>query len=367
MREIRTRIAQQHGVDLTEQQVQELAARRLESILDIRTINPSLIEQLRRNAAGGRTVSVPSRSVAPPYQFEATTLYDSPRGLMRTLRRWLNPILRLFFNPNPLIQALNTQARLNVEAALREAERDQRQVEWNALHYEMLQRLVTEGSRISLEAQSLGLRVESLSAKVDFNERRVRVIEGSQHEPAEVKPAPSPVPPASAPRASAPPHSAPPHSVPPHSVPPASVSRGPDDRPAQTAAPEAAAGDAPRRRRRRRRGRRGIGPGDGMVIGGSPTIQAGLPRPADDDDADTAESDGAAEPDGTEEQGGTAERVDAAAPTISEHGATPVDRVEDVAAGSVDSPAPAAPAAGPSAAAETAATPPAPEPGHGEP
>src|SRR6185436_7822189 len=158
----------------TEQQVQELAARRLESILDVRTVNPALIEQLRKSAAGGRVVSVPSRSEDPPYQFEATTIYDSPSGLVRTLRRLLNSILKLFFNPNPIIQALNIQAKLNVEAARREAERDQRQAEWNALHYEILQRLVAEVAKVSIEAQSLGLRVESLAAKVDFNERRVR-------------------------------------------------------------------------------------------------------------------------------------------------------------------------------------------------
>ena len=143
MRDIRARISQQHGIDLTEQQVQELAARRLESILDVRTVNPALVQQIRESASSGRVVSVPSQAETPPYQFEESTLYDSSRSLLRTIRRLLNPILKLFFNPNPLIQALTTQARLNVDAAKREAERDQRQAEWNALHYEILQRVVT--------------------------------------------------------------------------------------------------------------------------------------------------------------------------------------------------------------------------------
>ena len=66
---------------------------------------------------------------------------------MRFIRKLLNPILKLFFNPNPLIRALNIQSRLNDEMLAREAERDRRQAEWNALHYEILHRVVTEVSR----------------------------------------------------------------------------------------------------------------------------------------------------------------------------------------------------------------------------
>ncbi|MGH9347765.1 MAG: hypothetical protein ACRD26_10920, partial [Vicinamibacterales bacterium] len=179
MREIRSKIAERHGVELTDQQVQELAARRLESILDLRTIRPSLVDELRRSA-GARPESVAAADrVAVPYEFEDTTLFDSPSGLTRAIRRLLQPILKLFFNPNPLIRALHIQSRLNVEAARRDAERDERQAEWNALHYEILHRIVTETARVSLEVQSLAHRVESLSAKVDFNERRVRGIEGA--------------------------------------------------------------------------------------------------------------------------------------------------------------------------------------------
>ena len=43
MRDIRARIAQRHGIELSSQQVQELAARRLEAILDPRTMNPALM------------------------------------------------------------------------------------------------------------------------------------------------------------------------------------------------------------------------------------------------------------------------------------------------------------------------------------
>src|SRR3712207_6608615 len=51
MRDIRARISQRHGVDLTAQQIQELAARRLESILDPRNLKASLLQELRQSAA----------------------------------------------------------------------------------------------------------------------------------------------------------------------------------------------------------------------------------------------------------------------------------------------------------------------------
>ena len=179
MRDIRGRIAQRQGIDLSNQQIQDLAARRLESILDPRAIKPSLLDALRRTAGTTGPRGADKVPNEPMFTFEDTTIYDSHRGVLRLVRRLLNPLLKLFFNPNPLIRALHLQARLNVEAAERDAERDSRQTEWNALHYEIVQRLVTEVSRVSLELQSLTMRVESLDAKLEFNERRIRSIEGS--------------------------------------------------------------------------------------------------------------------------------------------------------------------------------------------
>jgi hypothetical protein len=237
MREIRGRIAQRSGIDLSNQQIQELAARRLEAILDPRGLKPELLDQLRRSA-GERTVSVDAAAPAASqsYPFDEASLYDSPNGLLRFLRRLLNPILRLLFNPTPIAQALAVQSRLNAELATREGERDRRQAEWNALHYEILQRLAIEISRASIEAQSLALRAESLATKVDFNERRVRTMEGTQ---------------ARTPR----PQEA--------SLPAQQPAAGPTPEAAVPPPPgqEGHAGEAPRRRRRRRRGRRGPGIG----------------------------------------------------------------------------------------------------------
>lgn len=257
MRDVRARIAQRHGIDLSSQQIQELAARRLESILDPRTIKPALLDQIRK-AAAAPAERGPEPVPEPAYGFDDTTLYESHRGLIRFFRRLLNPLLMLLFNPAPIAKALNAQAGLNVEAAQREAERERRQSEWNALHYEILQRLVTEVSRVSIEQQAMSTRVESLSTKVDFNERRVRGIEGNVHQarpsgrPAEAQVAASV--PASEPA--------------PQAVEPAAVETGP---------PGSPQGDSARRRRRRRRGRRG-GAGPGDMTAGTPAGAPSEPR-----------------------------------------------------------------------------------------
>jgi hypothetical protein len=266
MRDIRGRIAQRHGIELTEQQVQELAARRLEAILDPRLVKPALLDQLRRSAGSAGSSAQAAQPSEPPYRFEDTTIYDSHHGVMRFIRKLFNPLLKLFFNPNPVIRALAVQSRLNVEAAQREGQREQQQAEWNALHYEILQRLVTEVARASLEIQSLSLRVESLAAKVDFNERRVRGIEGSLHQ---TKQAPSREPARESPR-----------------EPSRETERSRETVPAPVAAKPASAGEAQagettgtsegqRRRRRRRRGRRGgAAPAEPGALASEAPVQA---------------------------------------------------------------------------------------------
>ena len=259
MRDIRGRIAQRQGIDLSNQQIQDLAARRLESILDPRAIKPSLLDALRRTAGAAGARSADKVPNEPAFTFEDTTIYDSHRGALRLIRRLLNPLLKLFFNPNPLVRALHLQARLNVEVAERDADRDRRQTEWNALHYEIVQRLVTEVSRASIELQSLSMRVESLDTKVDFNERRVRSIEGSVHRsrsqgrPAETVAA----------------------------SPAMESETAPADAATETAAVAGQPSDGTRRRRRRRRGRRpGTAPGEAAQVA-APVAAGATSAPSD--------------------------------------------------------------------------------------
>jgi hypothetical protein len=236
MRDIRSRIAQRQGVDLSTQQIQDLAARRLESILDPRAIKPSLLNALRRSAGEAPARQAPSTSNELAFTFEDSTIYDSHRGVLRLIRRLLNPLLKLLFNPNPVIGALHRQARLNAQQTERDADREREQTEWNALHYKIVQRLVTEVSRVSLELKSMAMQIESLDAKLEFNERRVRSIEGSTHRS---KPQNRPVEPVAA------------SPVAVREASPADASSG-----TATARVEGQSPDPVKRRRRRRRGRR---------------------------------------------------------------------------------------------------------------
>jgi hypothetical protein len=276
MRDIRSRIAQRSGIELSNQQIQELAARRLEAVLDPRGLNPALLDQLRRSAGERAIAPDAAPQQAETHPFDEASLYDSPNGLVRFLRRLLNPILRLFINPTPIAHALALQSRFQAELATREAERDRRQAEWNALHYQLLQRLVMEVSRVSIEAQSQALRIESLGAKVDFNERRVRAMEGSQ---AQTRP-PRPQETTHAVHASS-------------ATPPADSGQPPTP-----SGSEGASGDQPRRRRRRRRGRRSSGMG-APADASTAASEASATNGAEEIDGDTDEGfeDDAAGPD----------------------------------------------------------------------
>jgi hypothetical protein len=244
MREIRSRISEKHGIDLTAQQIQELAARRLEAILDPRTIKPSLMDELRR-AAGLPADTIPSepdRDAA----VDESALYTSESGFLNSLRRLFNPLLKLLINPKAIVDALNAQSRKTTALATQEAELRRRQTEWNGLHFEILRRLVTDVARVEIDNQHLAHRVESLQARVDFNERRVRGLEStSLHQPR----------PASRPQESS--------IVSPAPAPPRAEETAATD---HASSPETSP-EGSRRRRRRRRGRRS---GQSRDIAGTP-------------------------------------------------------------------------------------------------
>src|SRR6266446_2944130 len=106
MEQLRARVREKRGVDYTEEQIQELAAVKLEKFLDPRGVRSDLLEQFRRAQPPYSPRELPN------YAFEENTLFDSHRTALRLMRRILQPVLKLFFNPNPLIQALNIQSRL---------------------------------------------------------------------------------------------------------------------------------------------------------------------------------------------------------------------------------------------------------------
>lgn len=294
MRQIRARIQEKRGVDYTEQQIQELANVKLERFLDPKGVRSDLVGQFKQARDRKLEPFQPEQ-----YGFDATMLYGSHRGLIRLFRKLLNPFLKLLFNPNPLIQVLHKQTEIN---ALYEKqfyllrEKSQQRDDVDVLYYELVHNLVLELTRVGIENRNLKMRLESLSSRMDFDERRGRALEGVVQFRPGTGPAREPV--RQPARAFNPPVTPTPRpvAVPSQPVavspsvavsPPAAVSQ-----PAAQSAPSQAP-DAPqlppgtgtgtddqsgesgtvRRRRRRRRGRRGgrgRTPGE-MSAGGTPT------------------------------------------------------------------------------------------------
>ena len=276
MEQIRARIREKRGVDYTEQQISELAAVKMEKFLDARGVRSDLLEEFRRMRP---PVDAPVR---PNYVFDETTLFDTHRAPIRWIRRLLQPILKLFFNPNPLIQALHIQSQLNTMQAQAEAEQLARGPARDQLTFEVMHNLVLEATRMGIEVKNLKMRVESLSSRLEFNERRARVLESAVVYKAPEQPSDrgfqQPAGTARPDIESRPPE---PRSQPDYRPRPeaAQERRAPSAPPAPQGAQVPGAPEGPgqrSRRRRRRRGRRG-GASAANVMGSGPTPGGSAP------------------------------------------------------------------------------------------
>src|SRR5213593_2700277 len=172
MEQIRARIREKRGVDYTEQQIRDLAAVKLEKFLDPKGVRSDLLEQFRKVQPAYEPPELPN------YEFEESTLYETHRGPLRFIRKLLNPLLKLLFNPNKLIQALHIQSKLNTMFAEREARREAARRATDQLTYELIHNLVVETTRLGIEVKNLKMRVESVGSRLEFNERRARALEG---------------------------------------------------------------------------------------------------------------------------------------------------------------------------------------------
>src|SRR3954471_1888667 len=211
MEQIRTRIRVKRGVDYTEQQIRDLAAVKLEKFLDPRGVRSDLLDQFRKAQPAYEPPELPS------FAFEDATLFESHRAPIRWIRKLLMPLLKLLFNPNPLIQALHIQARLNTINAERDARREAARRQMDQLYYELVHNLVVETTRTGIEVKNLKMRVESIASRLEFNERRARALESAVVYKAEADEAPMerPAPAATASRPPAPLHPAQPrHTTP---------------------------------------------------------------------------------------------------------------------------------------------------------
>jgi hypothetical protein len=166
MRQIRARIREKRGVDYTEEEIRELANVKLEKFLDPKGVRSDLLQQFRQIRE--------SSALPAGYSIPDSPFYASARPLVRFCRRLFNPILKLFFNPMPVIETIHAQARLS---------------ESEKLSFELMHNLVVELTRTSIEVRNLKMRLESMASRLDFDERRARALEGVvQYRPGVVPP-----------------------------------------------------------------------------------------------------------------------------------------------------------------------------------
>jgi hypothetical protein len=372
MEQIRARIRDKRGVDYTEQQIRELAAVKLEKFLDPRGVRSDLLDQFRKAQPAYEPPELPN------FAFEDATLFESHRGPIRGLRKLLLPILKLFFNPNPLIQALNIQSRLNTINAENEARRESARRQMDQLYYELIHNLVIETTRLGIEVKNLKMRVESVSSRLEFNERRARALESVVvYKASEAEAAVQQAQPQSQQRFMAPqPHAQPFQQTPPRqhvqqiptrpqlpqSAPPtaAAVAPAPSHGQPADAGEQGAPGEGPgqrSRRRRRRRGRRGGGLAAAMM-GAPGVVQPATPPDASASDEagdqmeamDRMDDDGA--PEAEESHAAAAEKV-AASPAPEASTVQSTDSAQRLSTGSESSSILREPEGGPAPDRET--------------
>ena len=189
MEQVRDRIKEKHGEDYTEQQVRELANVKLEGVLEPAGARPELVDRsLRRRREQD---AAPAPSAPESFEFGPQSIYAS-RGLLGWLlypvRRLLSPVLKLFFDVDPIVQALQVQREINAQhaqfvdrvarlLALSNSRLAARE-EIDALNYEVMNNLVLEMTRLSVDMKNHRARIESVAGRLDFSERQARAVEG---------------------------------------------------------------------------------------------------------------------------------------------------------------------------------------------
>ena len=181
MDQIRSRIREKRGIDYTEEQIREMANVKLEQFLDPGKVRSDLLEHYKRRGEQRNEELLPRPDL---FEFDPDIIYRSSRGitgrLIHGIRRLLNPLLKLFFNPTPVVHALHLQRRIN-ESLTAQFEQTSAKLaarsEFDALTYELLNNLVVEMTRLSIDMKNHKMRVESIASRLDFDERRAKALE----------------------------------------------------------------------------------------------------------------------------------------------------------------------------------------------
>ncbi len=151
MSEIRERIALKKRGLYTDEEIREIAERKLEAVLETRQFNPDFLKDFK------------TKSEIWNYTFNPETIYKTSRGrvggFLGTIRNVLKPIQKLFWNPTPMIAALSRQSDLNLYSV------------------QMLHNLTLELTRLNLEVQELRARLQQTDANLEELRKRERALE----------------------------------------------------------------------------------------------------------------------------------------------------------------------------------------------
>lgn len=151
MSEIRERIAEKKRGLYTDEEIREIAERKLEAVLETRQFNPDFLKDFK------------TRTEVWNYTFNPETIYKTSRGgvggLLGTIRNFLKPVQKLFWNPTPMIAALSRQSDLNLYTV------------------QMLHNLTVELTRLNLEVQELRARLQQTEANLEELKKRERALE----------------------------------------------------------------------------------------------------------------------------------------------------------------------------------------------
>lgn len=151
MAEIRERIAEKKRGLYTDEEIREIAERKLEAVLETRQFNPDFLKDFK------------TKSEVWNYTFNPETIYKTSRGgvggFLGTIRGVLKPIQKLFWNPTPMIAALSRQSDLNLYTV------------------QMLHNLTLELTRLNLEVQELRARLQQSDANLEELKKRERALE----------------------------------------------------------------------------------------------------------------------------------------------------------------------------------------------
>ena len=185
MEQIRARIRAGRGGEAADAEVRQQAGSRAAQVVDPAGARSALAARPRPEAAE------PAPRPSESFEFDDDTIYRSSRGgvgrVLYGVRRLLSPLLKFFFNIQPVTHALAAQSRINRQQAAFDdrvarlfdtsSARLEAREEIDKLNHQVMLELVAEMTRLSVEMKNHRALVESVSARLDFFERQARARE----------------------------------------------------------------------------------------------------------------------------------------------------------------------------------------------